>query len=107
MTDPNPRLSITADQTDVACLVLVGEIDAHTAPELAGHLDPLPGDGGDVTLDMAAVEFIDSSGLRLIVEAHQRAANADRRLVVGRPSAPVVRLLEISGLSDHLAVEPG
>ena len=49
MTDANPRLSITLDRS---LLVLVGEIDAHTAPELAGHLDPLPGDDGDVTLDV-------------------------------------------------------
>lgn len=106
MTDPIPRLSITADQGDSSRLVLAGDIDAHTAPELAGHLDPLPGDGGDITLDVAAIEFIDSSGLRLIVEAHQRAVGAERRLVVHRPSAAVVRLLEISGLRGHLTVDP-
>lgn len=106
MADPTPRLSITSDQADATRLVLVGEIDAHTAPELAGHLDPLPGSQGDVTLDVAEIEFIDSSGLRLIVEAHHRAVAAERRLVVHRPSAAVVRLLEISGLRDHLAVEP-
>lgn len=102
MTDPNPRLAITVDRS---LLVLVGEIDAHTAPELSEHLDPLPGDGGDVTLDVAQVDFIDSSGLRVIVEAHQRAEGADRRLVVWRPSPAVSRLFEISGLSDHLAVQ--
>lgn len=101
MTDANPRLSITLDRSR---LVLVGEIDAHTAPELAGHLDPLPGDDGDVTLDVAGVDFIDSSGLRLIVEAHQRAEGTDRRLVVRRPSAAVTRLFEISGLTEHLVV---
>lgn len=108
MTDANPRLSIAADTSR---LVLVGEIDAHTAPELAEHLDPLPGDDAgdvsDVTLDVAGVDFIDSSGLRLIVEAHQRAEAAGRRLVVRRPSTAVVRLLEISGLTEHLAVDHG
>lgn len=101
MTDANPRLSITVDRSR---LVLVGEIDAHTAPELAEHLDPLPGDGDDVTLDVEGVDFIDSSGLRLIVEAHQRADAVERRLVVRRPSAAVTRLFEISGLAPHLAV---
>lgn len=106
MSDVNPRLSISTDAADAACLVLSGEVDAHTAPELAGHLDPLPGESGDIVLDMAAIEFIDSSGLRLIVEAHHRATDAERRLVLRHPNASVLRVLEISGLRDHLSIDP-
>lgn len=101
VNDPKPRLQIIADGTSV---VLVGEIDAHTAPDLAEHLDPLPGNDGDITVDLAGVDFIDSSGLRLIVEAHQRAEGSSRRLVVRKPSDTVVRLFEISGLASHLVV---
>lgn len=101
VNDPNPRLQITVDHS---CVVLVGELDAHTAPELVGRLDPLPGDSGDITVDLAGLDFMDSSGLRVIVEAHQRAESSQRRLVVRRPSSTVVRLFEISGLSKHLAV---
>lgn len=101
VNEPNPRLRITADASR---LVLVGEIDAHTAPELAVHLDPLPGTDGDVVVDVAGIEFIDSSGLRLIVETHQRAEGLSRRLVLQRPSSAVTRLFEISGLTDHLCV---
>ena len=50
------------------------------------------------------IEFIDSSGLRVLVEAHQRAAAGGRSLVIHRPSVAVKRLLEISGLSEHLTV---
>jgi len=101
VNDLNPRLQISVDDT---CVVLVGEIDAHTAPDLAEHLEPLPGIDGDVTVDLEGVDFIDSSGLRLIVEAHQRAEGSSRRLVVRKPSAAVVRLFEISGLAGHLVV---
>jgi anti-sigma B factor antagonist len=101
VNDPKPRLQITVEDSQ---LVLVGEIDAHTAPDLAEHLDPLPGDDGDVVVDVGGIDFIDSSGLRLIVEAHQRAEGADRRLVMRRPSASVTRLFEISGLTGHLTV---
>ncbi len=105
MNAPTPRLQIAALPDDEACLVLSGEIDAHTAPDLAGHLDPLPGDSGDVVLDVAAIEFIDSSGLRLVVEAHQRAETDGRRLVIRTPSPALMRLLEISGLIDHLTID--
>ena len=85
-------------------LELTGEIDAHTAPQLGEQLDPLPGDDGTVVLDVHGIEFIDSSGLRVLVEAHQRAVSGDRSLVIHRPSVAVKRLLEISGLSEHLTV---
>jgi anti-sigma B factor antagonist len=101
MSDTGVRLEITPIDNG---LVLVGEIDAHTAPELAARLDPLPGDGADVVLDVAGIEFIDSSGLRVLIEAHQRAIAAGRRLVIRQPSASVRRLFEISGLTGHLVV---
>lgn len=85
-------------------LVAEGEIDASTAPELADRLDPLPGDG-ELRLDMSAVEFMDSSGLRILIDAHQRAEAADRRLVIVSPSSAVARVIEITGLAGHLNVE--
>jgi anti-sigma B factor antagonist len=85
-------------------VVLSGEIDAHTAPTLAGWLAPLQGAGTDVLIDLAGVDFIDSSGLGVLIDAHRRAVDAGRRLVLERPSPAVVRLIEISGLRDHLTL---
>lgn len=104
MTEPRLRLEIDASDSG---LVLRGEIDAHTAIDLASHLDPLPGSDGDVCLDVSEVEFIDSSGLRVLVDAHRRAGDHGRRLVLRQPSHVVTRLLEISGLTGHLAVSEG
>ena len=53
---------------------------------------------------MAGVSFIDSSGLRILIEAHQSRIDADSSLTLRSPSAAVQRLLEISGLSAHLDV---
>ncbi|MEX1106535.1 MAG: STAS domain-containing protein [Ilumatobacteraceae bacterium] len=102
MSDPSARLDITRA---VFGLVLAGEVDAHTAPDLAANLEPLPAGDGDVVLDLADVGFMDSSALRVLVEAHDRAAAHGRRLVLRAPSAAVRRLLEVSGLSEHLAIE--
>jgi anti-sigma B factor antagonist len=59
-----------------------------------------------VVIDLSGVGFIDSSGLRVLVEAHQRAEAEARRLVLSGPSRQVLRLLEISGLMEYLHVEP-
>ncbi len=87
-------------------LRLQGEIDASSSPLLSEHLDPLPGAADEVVLDMAGVTFVDSSGLRVLIDAHQRAAHAGRTLVLDEPSTVVRRLLDISGLEDLLEVRP-
>jgi anti-anti-sigma factor len=76
-----------------------GEIDAHTASEFAESLTAASADGGDVTVDLAGVPFMDSSGLRVLIEAHQRIAGAGRRLVLAAPSDAVIRLLDVAGLN--------
>lgn len=83
---------------------LSGEIDASCVASLASHLNPLPGTAGDVTIHLANVEFIDSSGLRELIDAHQRAERSGRRVLMTDPSPVVVRLFEVSGLSKILHV---
>ena len=95
-----------ADPLDITStaegLVLVGEIDAHTAPALAEAI----GESAHrhLVLDMAGVEFLDSSGLRVLIEAHQTARAEDRILQLANPSPAVSRLLKISGIDDYLNV---
>lgn len=106
---PSEAMSDTAARLDITTiadgLALAGELDAHTAPQLAEHLVELPAGDADVVLDIERVEFMDSSGLRVVIDVHQRALDAGRRLVLRHPTSAVQRLLEISGLSDHLLTE--
>jgi anti-sigma B factor antagonist len=82
-------------------LILVGEIDSFTAPALAERLSSNP----EIhVLDMANVSFLDSSGLRILVQAHQSRIEANTLLTLRSPSPAVQRLLEISGLAGHMDV---
>jgi anti-sigma B factor antagonist len=101
MPETPARLTIT--DVDESTISIAGEIDAHTAPQLAEHFATLPG-GGDIVLQMAGVGFIDSSGLRVLIELHQRAEEESRRLVLSAPSSSVVRLVEIAGLADYVHI---
>lgn len=85
-------------------LRLIGEIDASCIDSLARHLNPLPGQSGDVTIQLDDVQFIDSSGLRMLIDAHQRAEGVGRRVVMSQPSSVVSRLFEVSGLIGYLHV---
>ena len=93
------RLELTVGPD--GALLLDGEIDTYTAPGLAARLAADP----DVdVVDLAGVSFIDSSGLRVLVQIHQTRAAAGDTLTLRSPSASVQRLLEISGLATHLDV---
>lgn len=102
MTDGSARLEF--DVVD-GTLRLAGEIDAHTAPELAQRLSDSTWNG-EWLVDVSGVEFMDSSGLRVLIDAHQRAESAGTRLVLVAPGRAVARIIEVSGLSDHLNVVP-
>lgn len=80
-------------------ITATGEIDAHTAPTLA---DAITAAGSDVRLDLAGVEFVDSSGLRVLIDAHQRLDSSGGSLQLVAVSDPVRRLLEISGVDGYL-----
>jgi anti-anti-sigma factor len=84
-------------------LLLSGELDVSTTPSLDARLRATDA-GGVVTLDLAGLTFIDSSGLRVLIAHHQRFESAGGRLQLANVSSRASRLLEMAGLSDHLHV---
>jgi anti-sigma B factor antagonist len=80
-----------------------GEIDAGCAEVLREHLGLLiDAATGDVDVDMAAVEFCDSTGLRELLSARQQLLVRGRRLRVTNASVAVTRLLDLAGVSHVL-----
>ncbi len=84
-------------------LKLVGELDTHTAPQLASRLATLdPSD--DATLDLSSTTFISSAGLSVILSAQRRLDDGGGSLRVTDPTPPVARLIELSGLATRLGL---
>jgi anti-sigma B factor antagonist len=103
-TDPVPHLSIEtspAATSGEVVLALSGDLDPLSGPSLAAHVEEAAASGiveGRVVLDLEQLAFIDSSGLRTLVEVHTSLQRRGARLVLRRPSRPVLRLLEITSL---------
>lgn len=90
--------------SSVCVLILRGQLDLHTAPALSSALDDLHADGdGHVVLDVSPLQFIDSTGLRILIACHQAVG---QRLVLAEPQPFLSELLEIAGLADTLDVFP-
>jgi anti-anti-sigma factor len=83
-------------------IVAEGELDLVGAPALAEAI-PEAGDEA-VILDLAGVGFMDSSGLRALLEARQRCLDAGRPFRIARPSDAVRRVLELVDLAREFEV---
>ncbi|MFK7920210.1 MAG: STAS domain-containing protein [Ilumatobacter sp.] len=80
-----------------------GEIDALTSHQLKTALEPLL-EVGDIGLDLADIGFMDSSGLRVIVDAHVKALDAGFRFELVNPGSRVRRLINVSGLDGAIRI---
>lgn len=102
--------AFSVDVLDGPARVAVGgELDLGTVGRFEAALSQAEARGDDpVVVDLRDVAFMDSSGLRAILEAYKRGLSAGRRLVVVCGPGAVRRVLEITGASTVLdvAAEP-
>jgi anti-anti-sigma factor len=87
-------------------LVVRGELDIAAAPLLRDRIaEAVAGGGTEIVCDMAGVNFVDSSGLSVLVSAHKRALAGAVRFVLANPQRQLLRLLDVSGTRDYLVVQ--
>jgi len=87
-----------------AVVVLRGELDVTEAASVAASLSVVATSGRDVIVDLAGLEYIDSSGLAALVLARQQARRAGYDLLLAAPQQQVLRMLAVTRLIDVFAV---
>jgi anti-anti-sigma factor len=93
--------AIEIDERDDRVVVVPrGELDMASAPELEQAIMPRLQQGTWVVLDLRSLDFIDSSGLRVVVGAHRSAEESGGRFtcVRGAAGSTVHRIVEIAGI---------
>jgi anti-anti-sigma factor len=82
---------------------VAGEVDLETAEQVTDAVrTALAGRPREVHIDMAAVTFLDSSGIRTLLQAHREAADQQVVLRVVNAHQRVAKVLEITGLLELL-----
>jgi anti-anti-sigma factor len=99
---PVESFPITSERVDDLYRVApAGELDIASAPRLEAAFDAAErSDAASIVVDLSAITFIDSTGIQLLLRMTERCGGAPRLTVI--PSAAVQRLLEITGLQEHL-----
>jgi anti-anti-sigma factor len=93
----------TQDREGGVQLTLKGELDLSTIEKVEQELARVEAEGHElIVLDLGGLTFLDSTGLRTIVTADQRARRTGRRIVVRRGPDTVHRVFTITRLDERL-----
>jgi anti-sigma B factor antagonist len=83
----------------ITTIVVAGEIDLATAPELR---DALLATRGDVTVDLAQVAFMDSTGLSALIAGRKHVIAAGHTFSVRNESELIEHTMKLTGVYDVL-----
>ncbi len=82
-----------------------GELDLASSPALEEELGRVAASGTElVIVDLRELEFMDSTGLSVLVKAHQRAEEQGKRFGLVNGSQQVQRLLSLTGVAERLTL---
>jgi anti-anti-sigma factor len=104
-----PQFELSEEDLDetTAVIRVVGEIHATTAPEFSERLNSVISNGKTaVALDLTGVEFIDSTGLSVLLNGLRRVTRARGTMVIACANPTVLRLFEITKLDSTFEILP-
>jgi anti-sigma B factor antagonist len=107
LVTPSPSLMDVErrDAGDRTVLAVSGEVDIASSPALRSELEAaLDAGAPELWVDLGATTFMDSSGLQVLLQTHQRAEGLRRRLTIVCPPGNVRRVLDLTGVINGLDV---
>jgi anti-sigma B factor antagonist len=108
--DNEPALTLTLANGNAnggeTVVTIGGDLEYGTAGQLRSTLLELSQrEPATVALDMSDVEFLDSTGISLLIQAKQRFDAQGARFVLRQPTPRVTRVLEVAGVVDLFTIE--
>jgi len=94
----------TETEGDTLTVTLSGEFDMGSIASFRTAIEESREAWERIAIDLHDVVFMDSSGLQELVRLNNRARERGLELVLARPSVPVTRLLELTGLESHFVI---
>jgi anti-anti-sigma factor len=88
-------------------VVVRGEIDLATADRFRAAMDDAIDGSARVEVDLGATTFMDSTGLAVLLTAHQRLGRAQEAIVLRNASSRILRVLQVSGVAAVLDIRDG
>jgi anti-sigma B factor antagonist len=88
-----------------AVIAVSGELDLASGPELESELSRISGPATELlVIDLRSLDFMDSTGLSILLQTHQRLTAEGCLLGLVRGTAQVQRLFDLTGVSDRITL---
>ena len=86
-----------SERSGFSLVTIAGSIDGKTAPEVQEQLRPVFEGSGNVVMDMSAVDYLSSAGLRLLLLVYRDFAARRRKLVLAGLSPEIRTVMQHTG----------
>ena len=106
---PNPFRTLTVKRlslTGAICVSVGGEVDLANASELLAHLKAVAEAEDHLIVDLSGLRYIDSSGLKVLVDAYRLFAASKRQMVLAATTGMVKKVLNIAGVGQIVPMFP-
>ena len=90
---------------DAVKLSIEGNLESTTIKPFSDKVSSIPGFGKNVEIDLARVDYIDSSGIRALLTLSKKMKEIERKLIIVNCSDNIRRILRLSSLQDILLGE--
>jgi anti-sigma B factor antagonist len=107
LTSQPPRFELLdRDAGDRARVIEVsGELDISSAPDFRNLVEARLGDGSrDLIVDLSKAQFIDSSGVQVLINAYKQLDENGARLLLVCTNPPMLDLFRLTGLDEMCAI---
>jgi anti-sigma B factor antagonist len=105
----SPQFQLTEEEPGdgVRVITVTGEIHVTTAPDFSTRLsDAIASGAHAVVIDLSGVEFIDSTGLSVLLNGLRRVTRAQGRMALVISNPTVLRLFEVTRLDSTFDIQP-
>ena len=86
-------------------LSLSGRLDTTTAPQLQDVLIPVLDEAAEIVLDFAALAYVSSAGLRVLLTGQKTAKAKNVSMIIRNVSEEIAEVFDMTGFSDILTIE--
>ena len=93
------------EEGNVATIHLDGEIDMDVTEKAKEVIFPVIDSGKEVHLNLSQVQYMDSSGISVLIESHQKALEKNTKVIIKDVSKSVLKVIMMAKLEQILNLE--
>ncbi len=94
-----------SEEGNISTIHLDGEIDMDVTEKAKEVIFPVIDSGKEVHLNLSQVQYMDSSGISVLIESHQRALEKNTKVIIKDVSKSVLKVIMMAKLEQILNLE--